>query len=64
MLLDVLSGPDDDENPVRDASLNFYLDGSSKRVRFVGTALGNVVSHEIGHYIGSFHVDQFNSRRT
>ena len=55
VLLDVLSGPDDD-----DASLNFYLDGSSKRVKFVGTALGNVVSHEIGHYIGSFHVDQFN----
>ena len=56
VLLDVLSGPDDD-----DASLNFYLNGSSKRVRFVGTALGNVVSHEIGHYIGSFHVDQFNN---
>ncbi len=55
VLLDVLSGPDDD-----DASLNFYLDGSSNRVKFVGTALGNVVSHEIGHYIGSFHVDQFN----
>ena len=55
VLLDVLSGPDDD-----DASLNFYLDDSSNRVKFVGTALGNVVSHEIGHYIGSFHVDQFN----
>ena len=55
MLLDVLSGPDDD-----DASLNFYLNNSSNRVKFVGTALGNVVSHEIGHYIGSFHVDQFN----
>ena len=49
VLLDVLSGPDDD-----DASLNFYLDNSSNRVKFVGTALGNVVSHEIGHYIGSF----------
>ena len=57
VLLDVLSGPDDD-----DASLNFYLDDSSNRVKFVGTALGNVVSHEIGHYIGSFHVDQFNDR--
>jgi hypothetical protein len=29
-------------------------------VRFVGTAVGNVTSHEIGHLIGSFHVDQFN----
>ena len=55
VLLDVLSGPDDD-----DASLNFYIDDSSDRVKFVGTAIGNVVSHEIGHYIGSFHVDQFN----
>jgi len=55
VLLDVLSGPDDD-----DASLNFYIDGSSDRVKFVGTAVGNVVAHEIGHFIGSFHVDQFN----
>ncbi len=29
-------------------------------MKFVGTAVGNVVSHEIGHFIGSFHVDQFN----
>jgi hypothetical protein len=29
-------------------------------VRFVGTALGNVVSHEAGHFLGSYHVDQFN----
>ncbi len=55
VLLDVLSGPADD-----DASLNFYIDDSSDRVKFVGTAVGNVVSHEIGHFIGSFHVDQFN----
>ena len=55
VLLDVLSGPADD-----DASLNFYIDASSDRVKFVGTAVGNVVSHEIGHFIGSFHVDQFN----
>ena len=42
-----------------DASLNHYLRPSSDRVGFVGTALGNVVSHEIGHFVGSFHVDQF-----
>jgi hypothetical protein len=56
VLLDVLSDPD--RRNV--ASLNRYLRPRSDRVGFVGTALGNVVSHEIGHYIGSFHVDQFN----
>ena len=29
-------------------------------MRFVGTAIGNVASHEAGHFLGSFHVDQFN----
>jgi hypothetical protein len=29
-------------------------------VKFVGTALGNIVSHEAGHFVGSWHVDQFN----
>ena len=60
VLLDVLSDPAsfyDDPNP----SLNAYLTPQSNRVRFVGTAIGNVVSHEAGHYLGSFHVDQFNS---
>lgn len=55
VLLDVLSGPADD-----DASLNFYLKPSSDRVAFVSQAVANVVSHEIGHFIGNYHVDQFN----
>ena len=29
-------------------------------IGFVGRALGNIVAHEIGHYIGNWHVDQFN----
>jgi len=62
VLLDVLSDPADPsatpDNP--DPSLNAYLTPASDRVRFVGTAVGNVVSHEAGHYLGSFHVDQFN----
>ena len=29
-------------------------------MRFVGTALGNIASHEAGHYFGNWHVDQFN----
>ena len=59
VLLDVLSDPAamyEDPNP----SLNAYLRPRSDRVRFVGTAVGNVVSHEAGHYLGNFHVDQFN----
>jgi hypothetical protein len=52
VLLDEVSnpaGPDD--------SFNTYLEPQSNKVAFVGQALGNVVSHEIGHYIGSFHTD-------
>jgi hypothetical protein len=56
ILLDIVSGPAAD-----DASFNAYLKPSSDRVRFVGTALGNVASHEAGHYLGSFHVDQLNA---
>jgi hypothetical protein len=53
--LDLVSGPRSD-----DASFNFYLRPQSDRVKFVGTALGNIVSHEAGHFVGSWHVDQFN----
>jgi hypothetical protein len=55
ILLDLVSGPRTD-----DASFNFYLRPRSDRVKFVGTALGNIVSHEAGHFVGSWHVDQFN----
>lgn len=54
VLLDVLSASPDEE-----ASLNAYLQPRSDRVRFVGTAIGNVVSHEVGHMVGNWHVDQF-----
>jgi hypothetical protein len=55
VLLDVLSGPADDE-----ASLNHYLRPGSNRVDFVATAVANVISHEIGHTIGNYHTDEFN----
>jgi hypothetical protein len=38
-------------------SFNTYLRPGSDRTGFVGQALGNVVSHEVGHLIGSFHTD-------
>jgi hypothetical protein len=55
ILLDVVSGSADDP-----ASFNFYFGPTTDKVRFVGTALGNIASHEAGHYLGSRHVDQFN----
>lgn len=55
ILLDVLSGPAND-----DASLNFYITPESNKVNFIAQAVGNVVSHEAGHFFGNWHVDQFN----
>ncbi len=52
ILLDYLSAP---KGP--DSSLNTYIGPTSNRLAFVGTALGNVVSHEIGHLIGNYHTD-------
>ena len=43
-----------------DYSFNAYITPDTDRVRFVGTALGNIASHEAGHYLGNWHVDQFN----
>ena len=38
-------------------SFNTYLRHGSDRTGFVGRALGNVATHEVGHLIGSFHTD-------
>lgn len=58
ILLDVVSGTVEEYG---DASFNYYLNASSNKVKFVGTALGNIASHEAGHYLGNWHVDQFNN---
>ncbi|WP_426246860.1 pre-peptidase C-terminal domain-containing protein [Nocardioides sp. LHG3406-4] len=52
VLLDVLSAA---AGPI--SSLNTFMNASSDRVRFVSAAVGNVVAHEVGHTIGSYHTD-------
>jgi hypothetical protein len=55
VLLDVLSAP------TGGASLNTYLKANSDRIAFVGDALGNVISHEAGHFFGNWHTDELNA---
>jgi hypothetical protein len=55
VLLDSLSEP---AGPTY--SLNTYLTPASDRIGFIAQAVGNVTSHEAGHFFGNFHVDQFN----
>lgn len=66
VLLDRLSGPAD-----RPDSLNHYLTGSADRevagaavdkIAFIGRALGNIASHEAGHFLGSWHTDPSSGR--
>lgn len=58
VLLDILSAPE--KSRFADASLNSYMTADSRKLQFIGRALGNVISHEAGHFVGSWHVDQFN----
>ncbi|MGH3467659.1 MAG: PPC domain-containing protein [Thermocrispum sp.] len=56
VLLDVLSNPAGSSA----SSINTYLTPASDRVEFVSQVVANVTSHEVGHFIGNYHVDQFN----
>jgi hypothetical protein len=56
-LMDVLSDP---ANGFGDPSINSYLTPASNKIKFISQVVGNVVSHETGHFVGSYHVDQFN----
>ncbi len=56
VLLDNLSSPA--PNPV---SINTYLpENTTDKIKLIAQAIGNVVSHEAGHYLGNAHTDQFN----
>lgn len=53
VLLDTLASTD----TANQGSLNHYLKPGSDRLGFVAQAIANVASHEVGHYVGSFHTD-------
>ena len=59
VLLDVLS---DTTGDYGEASLNEYITPASDKLAFIGRAVGNVTSHEAGHFFGDWHVDQFNEQ--
>jgi hypothetical protein len=59
VLLDILSEPAGSEI-AGEATLNHYIRPESDVVDFVGQALGNIIAHEVGHYIGGWHTDQYN----
>ena len=50
VLLDQMSAPTGNV-----LSLNTYLADGADRIAFLGEAIGNVVSHEAGHYLGNWH---------
>nr|WSY57001.1 PPC domain-containing protein [Streptomyces sp. NBC_00886] len=55
VLLDLLSAAAPNPN-----SLNSYLGPQSDKIGFIGRGLGNILTHEVGHYSGNWHTDQFN----
>lgn len=57
VLLDVLSNPSGSSA----ASLNTYLRPESDVERFVAQGVGNVVAHEIGHTVGSYHTNNLSA---
>jgi len=57
VLLDLLSAPSEDPNSIN----TFPIDASANIIKFIGTAVGNIVAHEAGHFFGNAHTDQFNA---
>ncbi len=62
VLLDVLSAPPTGISANFSFSLNdVVLAPGATKENLVATVLGNIISHEVGHYIGNFHTDGFNT---
>jgi len=57
VLLDSLSRPSTEA-----ISLNHYLTNGGDRLTFVARAVGNIASHEAGHFLGSWHTDPNSGR--
>ena len=58
VLLDVLSGSPEEFG--EDSINSWITDDTEDQVAFIGEALGIVISHEIGHLLGNWHVEHFN----
>ena len=57
VLLDSLSRPASEA-----ISLNHYLTSGGDRLNFIAHAVGNIASHEAGHFLGSWHTDPSSGR--
>ena len=57
VLLDSLSRPASEA-----ISLNHYLTSGGNRLDFIAHAVGNIASHEAGHFLGSWHTDANSGR--
>lgn len=64
VLLDILSAPASGISADFTFSLNdVELAPWASKEDLVVVALGNIISHEVGHYIGNFHTDGFNPQQ-
>lgn len=57
VLLDLLSANALDPNSIN----SIQLSGATTRVRAIGEVVGNIVTHEAGHYFGAWHTDNSNA---
>jgi hypothetical protein len=60
----LLLGDLSDTNPANVLSLNNVLvSGGATNIDLIGTAVGNMAAHEVGHTLGNWHTDPNNSLR-